>query len=299
MILVGALVLSPLVAKLPMLGWDWYFFFNLHNPQHNLLAPSSAYPPYSPMIIRLLTWMDWRVSLTLLHSLTLVTFAIATWQNGGRYGSIFLALLTPPVWYLLWIGHPDGLALLGFLIGFPPLALIKPQLTFFGLVSNKKLFAWTIVFLFITFILWPFWPLRMRLASFDHPTVFGWANTGVIVLLLGVLMLLGAGNSPYRLIASGLLISPYLTPYNLAILVPVFGQLQGWRKMIVWLFAWLTVFGVGLDGAWKIINLLYPVSAYCLSLSVPEYISNVKTLWNQGIKIFNYFHVSFLSRKTF
>ncbi len=49
--------------------------------------------------------------------------------QGGCYGSIVLTLLTPPLWFLLWIGHPDRLALLGLITGLITLALIETQMT--------------------------------------------------------------------------------------------------------------------------------------------------------------------------
>jgi hypothetical protein len=278
MIIVGALILSPVVGHLPILGWDWFCFFNRHDPDFNILSPTSAYPPYAPILLSTLTWMDWRISLSLLHSLTLLTVAVATWQNGGRYGSVLLALLTPPLWFLLWVGHPDGLALLGLITGFIPLALLKPQLTVFSLMSNKTLLAWTVVFLIVSLLIWPLWPGRLRLANLDHPAAFGWANTGWPILVLGLILLAGAGNHPYRLMAAGFLVTPYLMPYNLAVLAPAIGEAQGRRKVLLWASAWLTVLGVGLPGPAKYLSFIFPLSAYCLTHSLNDYLTNLAVL---------------------
>ena len=277
-ILLGALILSPLAARLPMLGWDWFYFFNRHNPDFNILSPTSAYPPYTAILLSALTWMDWRISLSILHSLTLISIAVGTWQNGGRYGSILLALLTPPVWYLLWVGQPDGLSLLGLITGFIPLALIKPQLTIFSLMKNHRSFVWTAIFLAASLLIWPLWLLNLRRASFDHPAAFGWAATGWPILVLGLILLAGAGNNPYRLMAAGFLASPFLMPYNLALLAPSIGAAKGIRKILLWAAAWLTVLGVGLPWPAKYLHLVFPLCAYCLTHSLDDYRTNLAVL---------------------
>ena len=281
MIVLGGMLLSPLVGRLPVLGWDWFFFFYRNNPNFNILSPNSAYPPFTPIFLGALTWMDWRTSLAILNSLTLVTVAVATWRNGGKYGSILLALFTPPFFYLFWTGLPDGLSLLGLITGFVPLAFIKPHLTIFSMLGNKKLLVWTVVFFALTLLIWPLWPLKFGHASFDHSEAFGWETTGWPVLVLGLLLLFGAGEHTYRLMAAGLLISPFLMPYNFTVLLPIIGEARGWRKIIIWAFAWLTVLGVGLPRPAKYLNLVFPVAAYCLTCSPNEYMNNVEALFDR------------------
>lgn len=94
-ILLGSLIIFPIVYKLPMQGWDWFFFFHANNPIANIYSQHSAYPPYAKYIIQLFTWMDWRTSFSLLNSITIMTVALATWKNGGRYWEILLALTIP------------------------------------------------------------------------------------------------------------------------------------------------------------------------------------------------------------
>ncbi|MCD6401192.1 MAG: hypothetical protein J7L73_04610, partial [Anaerolineales bacterium] len=208
LIIFGGIILAPIVSLLPMLGLDWLYFFN--DPNFTSTSLTNAYPPFASLFINLLTWMNWRHSLALLNSLTLVTIALATWKNGGKYGSIMLTLMSPAVWFVMWIGHPDALCLLGLITGFIPLALIKPQLTIFSMFSNRKLLIWTILFLIITLVIWPGWIVKLQSATIHHRLAFGWFVTGWPILVIGVLMLLGAGKDPYRLMAAGLLASPYL-----------------------------------------------------------------------------------------
>ena len=278
MVFTGALLFYPFFLQAPFLGWDWFFFFNLNNPDYNLLSPASAYPPYTRFFIQCLTWLDWRQSLAFLNALTVMAVVLATWKNGGRFFSVLLVLLSPPIWMLMWIGHVEGIVLFGLVSNFIPLALIKPQLTIWGLLNSPHRMIWTILFLGITLILWPMWPLRMVGATMTHEAAFGWAVTGWPILILGILLILGAGTNQYRLIAAGLLISPYLMPYNLVILLPVIGQVRGYRKVIIWAATWCLMFGTGVGGWAKYLNLAFPIAAFFLSLSFSEYIDNVKAL---------------------
>lgn len=281
MVLLGALMLSPLVGRLPMLGWDWFYFFNANNPTYNILNSNHAYPPYTRYVLGLLTWMDWRDSLTLLNSITLMTIAMTTWKIGGRYGSMVLALLSPPVWFLLWIGHPDGLALLGSLINFAPLALTKPNLVGFTLLRSKSLILQTVIFLLFTLVAWGFWPVRFGSATFTHPASLSWMLLGWPVLLVGIFMLLGAGKDFTRLIAAGCLISPHLMAYHLALLAPAVGSVKGPKKFVLWSSSWLVVLALGYGSTVKYLYLVYPVLAYAFSISPQEYLVNVRRLWQE------------------
>ncbi len=295
MAVLGAVLLLPLTRILPFLGWDWYFYFNNHNPALNLAAADSAYPPFTGWFIGLLTWLDWRTSLAVLVGLTLLAVALGTWQSGGRYGSIALALLTPPLWMLLWVGHPDGLALLGVVSGFVPLTLIKPQIAVWSLLSSRRLLAAAAVFGLLTLLIWPGWPLRWlsfargviayREVLYYNEATFGWGVMGWPIALLGALLLAGAGTDAYRLMAAGCLLSPYLMPYHLAVLAPLIGRARGARKLVVWASAWLVLIGTGVRGPAKYLNLLFPLLAYAFSLTPAEYRQNLRNLYNTLLSI--------------
>lgn len=278
LIVLGGAVLSPLVGRLPMLGWDWFFFFNENNLSYNIASPSSAYPPFAKFFLSLLTWMEWRQSLALLNSITLVTIAVATWQCGGRYGSIGLALLTPPLYFLLWIGHPDGLVLLGVVTGFIPLVLIKPQVAGWSLLKNRASVFWTTVLLVVSLVIWGLWPLNMLKAPMAHPAAFGWAVTGWPIAVLGFVLLIGAGTDIYRLMAAGCLLSPHLIPYHLAVLVPAIGKVRGYCQILMWASSFLLILGLGLGGWAKYLNFVFPIAVYCFTHTFAEYKANVKAI---------------------
>jgi len=282
-VVAGSLVLYPIVSRLPMLGWDWGFFFTSHNPTFNIGTAASAYPPFTRLLLTPLTVLPWRASLALLNSATLLTIAAATWRRRRSYPAVVLALLSPPLWFLLWIGHPDGLVLLGMLTGLIPLALIKPQLAIIPLLRTKRSAVWTFGFLVLSLVLFPGWPLSLRNATLSHEAAFGWAVTGWPVALLGLAMLAGSGDDPYRLMAAGFLISPYMMPYNLAILLPAIGNVSGAKRIPLWAATYLTLLGTGIGGLGKYLNFVFPLAAYFLTLSFNEYRNNVRCLFARSI----------------
>lgn len=294
MILFGGILLSPLTYRLPALGWDWYLFFTAHHPTYNLYSAESAYPPWTKYFVAGLDWIpDWRQSLAVLLGISLMSIALATWRNNGRWVAIMLALLNPPVFYLLYLGHLEGLVLAGLLTGLVPLALVKPQLTVWSLLADRRSLLWMVIVLCLSLVIWPAWTFYIREATDYHlgywqeGNAFGWLMSGWPILLIGILMLLGAGKDSYRLMAAGMLVSPYLMPYNLAVLVPVFGKLRGWRLGLVYLASWLAFFSVGLGGSGKLLALLFPISAYTCSMTWQEYRANLSRLagWLRGLPV--------------
>jgi hypothetical protein len=269
LILLGSILLFPLMARLPVLGWDWYRFFNINHPTDNINSPVSPFLPFTKYFIMLLTWMNWRDSLAVLGGITYMSVALGTWRYGGRYGSVLLALTTPLPLIVLWVGHPDGLALLGFLIGFIPLALVKPQITFWGFLRSRALTFWLAVVMGLVFLIWPNWLFSVFSSRWNHSASSGWQALGWPLLLLGGLLLLGAGNDPWRLMAAGCFITPDIMPYHLVVLLPAIGHVRGGYKFLVWIGAWLIFIGVGLGGNFRFLNLLFPLSIY-FSLQTPQ-----------------------------
>lgn len=275
-ILFGAGFIFPIVSKLPLLGWDWYYFFYANNPAFNINTNLSAYPPFIKYVLLLFTWMDWRTSLSILNAITIMTVSIATWKNGGRYFDILLALTTPALWFLMWLGHPDGLVLFGLITGIIPLILMKPILSIFGILSDRKLIAWSILFLLLSLVIWPGWIFSLGRASFEHEADFGWAVMGWPLLIIGFVLIAGAGKDPYKLMAAGCFITPFLMPYHLVLITPAFGRARGWRKILLWVSSWFVFLGTGFNGPARIITFIFPLAAYCLCGSFSEYLANVR-----------------------
>jgi hypothetical protein len=297
-VLIGSIILFPIVKKLPMIGWDWYYFFTAHNPTHNLLTPSSPYPPYTTQVLSLITWLDWRSSLALLHGATLLVLALVTWKQTRSFIPILPALFNPPVLMLLWIGHPDGIALLGVITGLPLLTFMKPQVAGWALLANRKLFLWSIIFIVLSFLIWGFWPDRMisfsrnitlyKDALLHYEATAGWSVMGWWLILPGLVLLAGAGRDFLYLMAAGCFFSPYLMPYHLALLVPLMGKARSWRLLLIWLASWLIFLGTGLIGWVKLTYYVFPLAAYMLTQPLKVYRKNCQFLIAQILKCLRY-----------
>jgi hypothetical protein len=286
-IIAGGVILTPLLYTQPILGWDWYYFFNQGNKDFNLYSLTSFYPPFAKIFIPLLTWMPWRTSLAVLSGITLMAVALGTWNAGGRYGSIVLALFTPPVLFLIWNGQPDALTLVGVLTGFIPLILIKPQIAIWSIFRHRKLVYWTGLILLVSFIIWPFWFKSPLQATIYNVPSFGWPLTGWPILVLGILMFIGAGKDPWCLMAAGTLISPYVLSYHLAVLTPAIGESHGYRKIVVWFCAWLVALGTGLGGEWgHLLCFTFPVAIFLCNRSWKDYLSSVGDYLNDLKRVY-------------
>jgi hypothetical protein len=112
-VLLGGFILMPLVNQLPLLGFDWHRLF--------YAGFLDQYPPWMIPLFAPFRWIDWRWSLALSNSLSLVGIATLTAIQAPQVrwsglGAAALALLSPPLWYMLWDGQIDGLIVVGMLV---------------------------------------------------------------------------------------------------------------------------------------------------------------------------------------
>ncbi len=261
LVILGSLLLTPLVRQLPLLGFDWFRLFYAGN--------LDQYPPWMDPLFAPFRLMpaDW--SLALIASLTLVTVAAVTFRQSERGrldGSVavLMALLTPPLWYLLWDGQIDGLVLLAFLIlpWSTPIVLLRPQITAWLMLSRR---TWTVAMVFwlaASLILWGPWifnSLTLSQGSVAHPTSMGWATLGWPILLVGLAMLLTSRGNVWRILAASFLASPYVQPYHFAMLLPALGRVHGWQRLALWLAVWLVGAVPGFLGVSKYLALAFPM----------------------------------------
>ncbi len=265
-ILLGAVLLLPLTLRLPMLGYDWHRLFYL-----GVLEP---YPPWMVPLFQPFRLVPWRDSLALVNGISLLTVALLTacqaesvrWSG---LGAALMALLTPPLWFMLWDGQIDGLILAGLLV-LPwsvPLALLRPQILGWLLLTRRR---WTLAmgaWLGLSFLLWGWWlgvALPQSVGSVVHPTAMGWATLGWPILLVGLWMLLRSGNNPWRLLAASMLASPYLQPYHMVLLLPSLGVVKGWRRWMLWGWVWVVGFVPGFLGWSRYLGLGFPLAVWIL-----------------------------------
>jgi hypothetical protein len=153
---------------------------------------------------------------------------------------------TPIIPMLLWQGNVAGLVLLGF-VGLPlmlPYLLLQPNLAIWAIVARRNWILWAAVFGIATLLIWGLWPpefLQRAVGRATHPIAAGWQILGLPVLLIGLVMLVFTNADPLRLIAVGSFLTPYLMPVHLVVLLPALGRVQGIKRIIIWLCAWLTL----------------------------------------------------------
>ncbi len=268
-VLVGGAILTPLVMQLPLLGWDWQVCFEARD---SLLAPAGncydQYPPWTYWILRPLTILPWRVGLAFQLAMLLMTVAVSVSQGACRYmEAALLALLTPPVWMLMWLGQIDGLAMWGLM--FFPLgmlwALTKPNITVWAIFARWQWVVWAAVLGIVSVLVWGWWPGRLFAARgmcYTHPSAMGWGNLGWPILALGLLMFPFSGRDPLRLMASGALFMPFLMPYHFLMLLPALGKVSGWRRWLLWLLAWTTAAVPAAGGVARYVAFSFPVAVW-------------------------------------
>lgn len=273
--LAGALALWPLVHRLPMVGWDWYFWF-----EPGIIG---FYPPWTAVVLSPLTALPWRSGLSLLNSITLCAVAVAVAKEAqpadraGWSAAVLLALLSPPVFMDLWLGNIEGLVLFGQLL-MPPgilLLLMKPHLTGWALLARRDWLLWGLGWGLVSLLIWGAWPLRMfaemsRLEQ--NPLMIGWGNLGWPVLLLGAVLLVFSGADPLRLMSAGFLLTPYLMPNHMLLLLPALGRVRGWRRLALWAAVWLSAFGGGASLGWvRYLSLAFPLMCWFLLPGNPSF----------------------------
>lgn len=250
--LIGAVLLWPLLHRLPMVGWDWYYWFFSNRIEF--------YPPWTQIILAPLVQLPWRAGLSLVNSVLMVSLAIFVYRmaNGEaiplRLLACIMALLTPQVFMNLYLGSIEGLMLVGMML-LPPgvvLVLFKPNLTGWVLLARRQWLLWGAGLGLLSLVLWGWWPARTLSwigPLTDKSLATGWYNLGWPIALLGALLLPFSGANPYRLMAAGFLLTPYLMPNHSYLLLPALGCVRGWRRVALWAAAWISGLASGALGS--------------------------------------------------
>jgi hypothetical protein len=210
-------------------GFDWVNFWD-----QEIVPP--FYPPWTLTVIRFLSWPG-------LVGLTLAAMAVATLLRSLHPFSAFLAFLSLPVIWTVFLGQLDGIALLG-LLALPvlaPLALIKPQITAFAFLARKSYLFVLLAFLLISLLVWGPWPLKMIqvnafYAEGRYEQDISISPWGIILAL--PLMWFSRGDID-MLMLSGAFATPHLIFYNLLPVVPAVARLKPVPAGIAAALSWL------------------------------------------------------------
>ncbi len=266
--LVGGVLVWPLVHRLPMVGWDWYYWFFANRIEF--------YPPWTSLLLSPLVQLPWRAGLSLVNSLLLVALAVFVYRQAlgeaipTRLLACAMALLTPQVFINLYLGSIEGLMLIGMLL-LPPgaaLVLFKPNLTGWVLLARRQWFIWGAGIGVISLVIWGWWPANMF--SWIEPLTekslaIGWYNLGWPIAVLGAVLLPFSGANPMRLLAAGLLLTPYLMPNHLYLLLPALGSVRGWKRAALWAAAWISGLAAGAYGSSLMrLAILFPLAVWLL-----------------------------------
>lgn len=271
-VLAGALILWPLTDRLPMLGFDWRVYFWARDFRQ--------YPPWIEWALAPLLALPWRQGLSALNALLLMTVAVSVARQVYRrservtqavtneaLGAALLALLTPPVAVLLWVGNIESLALFGMLI--LPVGvmwvLLKPHLGVWMILARRSWLVWATVFGVITLVVWPLWPLRVGgsvAERIQHPSAFGWASLGWPMILIGGALFIFSPPEPLALMAAGSFLSPFLMPQHFVLMLPALGVARGRKRLALWAAAWLLLIPLMFNGPIKALALGFPLMVW-------------------------------------
>jgi hypothetical protein len=180
------------------IAFDWVHVF----------APGKI-PPFYPPWDQFVSYLPW----PLFISLSLAAIAVATLKRSVHVLSFVAVLFSLPVLWTIFLGQLEGLVVLG-LLGLPwlaPLALMKPQISFFAFGAKRSWIIALLVWLAISFVLWGFWPARMLAVNsyyaegrYVQDIAIGWI--GILVALplfwfsrgdMDMLMVAGAFMTPH------------------------------------------------------------------------------------------------------
>ena len=172
----------------------------------------------------------------------LSTFSLAVLQRASSFPSTVAAFFNLPLFWTIFLGQLDGLALLG-VVGLPwlaPLALIKPQVASFAIVSQHKAVIVAAIFLLLSLLIWGLWPLNLLTYHADREEwpqdiALGWLG----VPLFGFLVWKMPKKDADWWMLAGTTITPFLIPYNLLPVMPAIARLPAKWALAAAIASWL------------------------------------------------------------
>lgn len=227
--------------------FDWRMFF-----AKGLVSP--VWTPWTVVIIRFLNY-------SLVVAITLYSIIVRAYRYNKSPYPMALAILSLPTLWVLYLGNLDGIVLLGLLV-LPlgaPLALMKPQLSAFALLANKKHIIAGIIWFLISLMIWGLWPLNLltvltpewKTHWIQDITLFPWG------LIIAIPLLWFSRGDQDLLMAAGSFATPHLFPYHFVVLMPALARMKIPWMIITWVVSWMPLLANWLGpGAWRFGNLL-------------------------------------------
>ena len=223
-------------------GFDWVFFWGI-----NHVPP--FYPPWTSLVIYLLNWHS-------LVSITLTAILLAVLLRATHLISASLVFFTLPLFWTIFLGQLEGLSVLGilWLPWLAPLALIKPQISFFAFGAKKIYLIGLVIFLLISILIWGLWPIQTLSTNSFYTE--GRSEKDISIGLYGIfiaipLLWLSRGDIDMLMVA-GAFFTTHLIPYNLLPVIPSIARLKPFPALIAVLLSWLpfSAIWLGPKGWW-------------------------------------------------
>ena len=260
LVVVWCILTAVFTAVAAIIPEDGSFAFDWNNFFRQGWNVPVFYPPWTTMLVAQLNW-------PLLTGLTLSAFSVAVLQRASSYPSAVIAFFNLPLLWAIFLGQLDGLGLLG-VVGLPwlvPLVLMKPQVAFFAIFSQRKAVVIAAVFLLLSLLIWGLWPLSMlayhasEQEAWPQDIALGWLGLPLFVLLVWKM----PKNDVDWWMLAGTTVTPFLIPYNLLPLMPAVARLPkkwaaaaattswlplaaNWVGSSGWYLGWLPVAIIGL-----------------------------------------------------
>jgi hypothetical protein len=224
------------------IGFDWVNFFGIHQ-----IVP--FHPPWTLFTIQYLTY-------PVLIGITLAAFCLAAIQRSIHPLSAAAAFLCLPLVWTVFLGQIEGLVVLGML-GLPwliPLALVKPQVSIFGLGARRSYLLAFVILMAVSILVWGNWPdILLSVESFyaegryTQNIGLGWWGLPLFLLTLWF-----SRGDMDMLMASGAFISPHIIFYNLLPLTPAVARLKPRAALVALVLSYLTLSSnwLGAGGWW-------------------------------------------------
>jgi hypothetical protein len=249
----NAAVLAGLFAVLYGIGWflpigyDWRNFFG-----RGLLP--NIWTPWTVPVVRVL-------NLPTVFALTVMAVGIRAYRYKATPLALSLALVSLPTLWVLFLGNLDGLALLGLVL-LPwgvPLVTMKPQISAFALLANRRWFLAGIIWGVISLLIWGLWPLNLReifsagwkLEWVQDISLFPWG------LLITLPLLWFSRGDEDLLMAAGSFSTPHLFPYHFILLMPALARMRWPWMILTWAVSWTPLLSNWLGPwAWHLGNLM-------------------------------------------
>ena len=228
-------------------GFDWNHFFRFGR------FPGFWLPWSKPLV----GWMNFPT----VFALSMIGLLWRTRKYSRSPLPLVLTLFSFPFFWILHLGNYDCLVVLGLML-LPwgvPLALLKPHLTAFALLANRKWFLAGAIWFAVSLLIWGFWPLTQINTIITNPawreewiqdiSLFPWG------LIAAVPLLWFSRRDEDLLMAAGSLATPHLFPYHFIVLMPALGRMRKRWMILTWIITWTPLAANWLGpGAWHLGN---------------------------------------------